>query len=98
LRWVERNPDRARFLLEGRTIRRSVSGELKEMNRTFRAAIEDWVEDQPTIRSLPWEVFYGTTIGPAQEVARLWLAGRVQSLRRLEDELAGAAWRAVRED
>jgi hypothetical protein len=48
------------------------------------------------IRPLPREIFLATLIGPAQEISKLWLAGRIPSLRRLEDELAGAAWRAVR--
>jgi AcrR family transcriptional regulator len=98
LRWVERNPERARFLLQSGAVRRVVSDELQELNRRLSAAIESWVERRAAIRPLPREVFYATVIGPAQEVSRLWLAGRVRSLRRLEDELAEAAWRAIRAD
>jgi AcrR family transcriptional regulator len=96
LRWVERNPDRARFLLRGGSAREAVGEELQELNRDLSAAVEAWVSRQPAIRPLLREVFYAAVIGPAQEVSRLWLAGRVGSLRKLEDELAGAAWRAVR--
>jgi AcrR family transcriptional regulator len=98
LRWVERNPDRARFLLQGGALREAAGEELGELNRAISAAVEEWVEKRPEIRPLPLEVFYATVIGPAQEVSRLWLAGRIGSLRRLEDELAAAAWRAVRAD
>jgi AcrR family transcriptional regulator len=96
LRWVGRNPERARFLLQGGDVRREVSDELRELNRNLSAVVEDWVGRRPAIRPLPREVFYAAVIGPAQEVSRLWLAGRIPSLRRLEDELADAAWRAVR--
>jgi hypothetical protein len=48
------------------------------------------------IRPLLLELFYATVIGPDREVSRLWLAERVPSLRKLENDLADAAWRAVR--
>ena len=98
LRWVERNPDRARFLLRGGVVREAAGEELAELNRALSAAVEEWVGTRPEIRRLPLEVFYAAVIGPAQEASRLWLSGRIGSLRRLEDELAAAAWRAVRAD
>jgi AcrR family transcriptional regulator len=96
LRWVERNPERARFLLGGGALREAAGEELRELNRDLSAALDGWVERQKEIRALPREVFYAVVIGPAQEASRLWLAGRVGSLRKLEDELAESAWRAVR--
>ena len=96
LRWVERNPDRARFLLGGRVVREQVGAELKELNRSMFAAIGEWVERQEAIRPLPREVFYAVVFGPAQELCRSWLVDRIRSLRRSEDDLAEAAWRAVR--
>ena len=98
LRWVGRNPERARFLLQGGVARERADEELKELNRTMFAAVGDWVERQPAIRPLRREVFYAAVFGPAQELSRAWLAGRTRSLRRLEEELADAAWRAVRSD
>jgi hypothetical protein len=96
LRWVGRNPERARFLLQGGALREAAGEELRALNRDLSAALDGWVERQPQIRPLPREVFYAVVIGPAQEVSRLWLSGRVGSLRKLENELAAAAWRAVR--
>jgi AcrR family transcriptional regulator len=96
LRWVERNPERARFLLQGGGAREHVGDELKVLNRDLFAAVGDWVERQPAIRPLRREVFYAAVFGPAQELSRSWLAGQTQSLRGLEDELVEAAWRAVR--
>jgi AcrR family transcriptional regulator len=98
LRWVERNPDRARFLLQGGVAREYAGDELKTLNQDMFAAVGDWVERQPAIRTLRREIFYAAVFGPAQELSRSWLGGRTRSLRRLEDELAEAAWRAVRAD
>jgi AcrR family transcriptional regulator len=98
LRWVERNSERARFLLRGGALREPAAAELRALNRDLSTALDGWVERQGEIRELPREVFYAVVIGPAQEVSRLWLSGRVASLRRLEGELAAAAWRAVRAD
>jgi len=98
LRWVERNPERARFLLQSGAARTAASEELLELNRDLAAAVNDWVGRQPQIRPLRPEVFYAALFGPAQELSRAWLAGRTPSLRRLEGELAEAAWRAVRAD
>jgi AcrR family transcriptional regulator len=98
LRWVERNPERARFLLQGGVAREHAGDELKALNQSMFAAVGDWVELQSAIRPLRREIFYAAVFGPAQELSRSWLAGRARALRRLEDELAEAAWRAVRAD
>ena len=98
LRWVERNPERARFLFQSGAARMAAGEELKELNRDLAAAVEDWVGRQEQIRPLRPEVFYAALFGPAQELSRAWLAGRTGSLRRFEDELAEAAWRALRAD
>lgn len=98
LRWVERNPERARFLLQGGAPRLAADDELRTLNRSLSATIGDWVENQAEIRTLRREVFYAAVIGPAQELSRAWLADRIPSLRELEDELAETAWRAIRAD
>jgi AcrR family transcriptional regulator len=96
LRWVERNPRRARFLLRGWEARAAAGAELMEINRDMYEAMGEWVEGQPEIRPLRREVFYAVVFGPAQELSRSWLAGRTASLRKLEKELAAATWLAVR--
>jgi len=96
LRWVDRNPQRARFLLQSGAARLAAGEELKALNRELAGAVAAWVEDQPAIRPLPGEVFYAVLFGPAQELSRAWLAGRARPPRRIADELAAAAWRAVR--
>ncbi len=96
LRWVERNPERARFLFQSGSARALAGDDLQALNRDFSTAVADWVERHPAIRPLRKEVFYAAVIGPAQELSRHWLAGRIRSLRKLEGELCEAAWRAVR--
>jgi hypothetical protein len=93
LSWVEANPELARFLLTGR----KVEG-LRELNRAAFDALETWRADHADeLQPLSFDAFYAVVIGPAQEAARHRLAGRTQTpLRRLERELADAAWRAVR--
>lgn len=96
LRWVERNPESARFLLHGGVAREGADEERKALNQGMFGAVGDWVEHQTAIRPMRNEVFYAAVFGPAQELCRAWLAGRIQSLRRMEGDLAEAAWRAVR--
>jgi AcrR family transcriptional regulator len=98
LRWVEGNPQRARFLFQSGAGRMAAGEELKTLNRSLAATVAAWVEGRPAIRPLRAEVFYAAVFGPAQELSRAWLGGRIRSLRRLEGELADAAWRAVRAD
>jgi AcrR family transcriptional regulator len=97
LRWVERNPERARLLLDG-TARERAGDEVEALNKPLFAAVAAWVESQPEIRSVPLEVFFVSVFGPAQALSRAWLARRSGSLREVEDDLADAAWRAVRSD
>jgi len=98
LRWVEHNRGRAGFLLQSGGMRAAAGDELKELNRSLSTTIGDWVERQAEIRPLRREVFYAAVIGPAQELSRAWLTDRIPSLREFEDELAEAAWRAIRVD
>ncbi len=97
LRWVERNPERARFLLRAGTARAAAGEDLQRLNRILAETVKDWIE-RPGIREMSLEVFYAVVVGPAQELSRLWLAGRLESLRPVEEELAEAAWRAARAD
>jgi AcrR family transcriptional regulator len=93
LRWVDANPELARFLLTERR-----PDEVRELNRAAFAALETWrAAHADELQPLSFDAFYAVVIGPAQEAARHRLAGRTQTpLRRLERELADAAWRAIR--
>jgi AcrR family transcriptional regulator len=93
LRWVDANPELARFLLTDRR-----PAEVRELNRAAFAALEEWrARQSDKLQPLSFDAFYAVVIGPAQEAARHRLAGRTQTpMRRLERELADAAWRAIK--
>jgi len=101
LRWVERNPQLAQFLMNRREteLRVATEARLRELNRAFFPRVNAWVGGHArtgTMRPLPADLLEPILLGPCQEFARLWLAGRARSsLRSAERELAEATWRAV---
>lgn len=98
LRWVERHPERARFLLDGSVAKVQAAEEVDELNERLFAAFDDWVGRHDDLSAMRRVVFFSAVFGPAQALSRAWLAHRTGSLREMEDDLAEAAWRAVRAD
>jgi AcrR family transcriptional regulator len=102
LRWVERNPRLAQFLMNRREteLRLATEQRVRELNRAFFPRVGRWFErhvEAGTLRAVSPELWEPVLLGPSQEFARLWLAGRVRtSLRRARRELAEATWSAVR--
>jgi|AmaraimetFIIA100_FD_contig_101_735794_length_906_multi_4_in_0_out_0_2 AcrR family transcriptional regulator len=102
LRWVKRNPDWSRFLYDHRQsdFITAAEGALKELNEGFyRASAARWQDllGSGEIIELPRDLMIAILLGPAQEFARNWLAGRTST--HLDDAarlLADAAWRALR--
>jgi AcrR family transcriptional regulator len=96
LRWVRRNPERARYLLRGRP---PGSDAVRDLNRELFRATAAWLEphvEAGRVRRLPLDLTYAIMAGPAQEYSRHWLEGRMRSpAREAERELAEAAWRAL---
>jgi AcrR family transcriptional regulator len=97
LRWVETDPDRARFLLSGRPPRAAEA--IAEVNRDGLRATSKWLQrevDAGRLEPIPFDVFYAVLLGPAQEFCRHWLEGTMRSsMRTAEPALAAAAWRAL---
>ncbi len=97
LRWVAANPDLARLLLTGRE---SGGEEVRELNREVFRATEAWLSPhvkEGRIRRMPLDLYYTVLIGPSQEFARHWLAGRTKSsITKAERTLGDAAWHALR--
>lgn len=98
LRWVQVNPDRARFLYQAGRL----TGDCEPMravergNSELLAAYAAWYAPLVTAGEAR-EVQPGLVIaivgGPAHEVCRRWLAGdRTRDLTRHAGELARAAW------
>jgi len=102
LRWVEQNPERARYLFAAREPQMlgAARTEVRELNRRFYAAVESWVT--PHMRagvlcSLSADLLQALWFGPAQHFARLWLGGVAPSgLARAARLLPEAAWEALR--
>ena len=104
LQWVEGNPKLAKFLMGRREteLRLATEARVRELNRGFFPRVGAWMERHVrsgTLRPLPADLWEPLLLGPSQEFARLWLAGRTKiSLRRAERELTDATWNAVRGD
>ena len=102
LRWMERSPKLARFLMNRRETELAVATEarVRELNRAFFPQVTAWVQRQVEaggLRALPSDLWEPVLLGPCQEFSRLWLAGRITiSMRRAERELGDATWNAVR--
>jgi AcrR family transcriptional regulator len=102
LRWVEHNPELARFLMNRREteLLAATEARVRELNRAFFPRVTAWVErwlEAGALRPLSADLRQPVLLGPCQEFSRLWLTGRTRiSLRRAERELADATWSAVR--
>lgn len=101
LRWIAAHPDWARYLLHHREpeVLRASEGALEEMNRRLFAEVAAWAEERggAGVVGLPPDLANAMWLGPAQEFARHWLAGRAQtSIERAARVLAEAAWRSLR--
>lgn len=98
LRWVQANPDLARYLLAVREteVLAAAETELRRRNRAFFAAVRRWFARHPELPDLPADLLEPLLLGPAQEFARHWLAGRAATdPARAEAVLAAAAWHTL---
>jgi AcrR family transcriptional regulator len=100
--WIAEHPELARFLLTGREagVVDAAEEHLHEQNRGFFRAVSDWVNPRVRggeLRALEPELMTSLWIGPCQDYARHWLAGRTRgSLNDAAEALADAAWRCMR--
>jgi AcrR family transcriptional regulator len=99
--WVSSHRELARFLLLGRDARLVVGAELplRELNRRFFLAVGRWTRPRVRageLRRLEPELMTALWIGPSQELARHWLAGRSRvSPLQAAAMLGDAAWRCL---
>jgi len=100
--WVVANPDWARFILHSRgRVEASEMGEqLRETNRLRYQRMLDEVavyHREGQFRAMPTDCFFSVIIGPVQDYARNWLAGRTRTpLADCRELLAQIAWESVR--
>ncbi len=98
LRWVGANRASAAFLLGWRP----ADAALRDQNRRFFAEAMSWWRTHArygVLRELPFDVIHALWLGPAQEYARHWVAGRARRVpATVSAELADAAWHTLKED
>lgn len=103
LEWIVARPELARFLFARRqavspahdqAIRQLTADHFK----TMLALLKPWFQ-QGMLRRLAPELYAPLLLGPAQELARHWLGGRLlHDPRTAIDELSAAAWRSLATD
>ncbi len=101
--WIVDQPDLARFLFSRRqavspahedNIRKLTGNHFKVLFEMYKP----WFK-QGILRHLPFDLYGPLLMGPAQELARLWLSGRTSiDLRAAVDELSRAAWLSLATD
>ena len=98
--WVKRNRELARYLYTSRDpeVVGASATEVGAMNKRVFAAVRQLLERwEGELQQLPIELVHSIVLGPSQEFARHWAAGRVrQSIDAAGPVLAEAAWKAVR--
>lgn len=100
--WMLEQPDWSKFLLEMRGVEGVVAVEatIRGDTRAFFRSLGERLErhaKRGELRRLPMEVMSAVLVGPAQELVRHWQrAGAPADVKKIRDELAEAAWRAVR--
>jgi hypothetical protein len=106
LRWIAANRDAASLLYGERPTGPTAGERLPEQNRGFFKAVLRWWRihvGYGTVRELEPALLYALWLGAAHEYCRHWLAGRNSKLpgraaepRAVADELADAAWAALK--
>jgi hypothetical protein len=91
LAWTEEDPERARTV--GRHRNEAISGphgpRLIESNRDWFGRMKDWIDAEAAagvIEPVSFNLLHAVVFAPTQEIAKLWLAGR---LKRPLSEYAG---------
>ncbi|MEO1270534.1 MAG: TetR/AcrR family transcriptional regulator [Myxococcota bacterium] len=102
LRWIGDHPNKARFLFSMRhnpvlaSDEEVLREETTQFVNTFRARMRGWVE-RGELRPIPLGLAVPIIMGPAHQLGRHWLSGRLElDLEAAAVELGAAAWRAVR--
>jgi AcrR family transcriptional regulator len=101
LGWVEEHPAWSQYLFQMRrsTFVAEREADIASLNQQFLQRIGHWFGthiQSGAIRKLPMDLYGSVIIGPCQELAREWLAGKVSTpMAQARAVLAEAAWRAL---
>ncbi|MES2297929.1 MAG: TetR/AcrR family transcriptional regulator [Pseudomonadota bacterium] len=100
IHWIVAKPDLARFLFSRRQAvspehEQAIRQRTAEHFKLLFAHFKPWFQ-QGVLRRLPFDLYAPLLMGPAQELSRNWLGGRLTiDPRDAIDELSQAAWRAL---
>ncbi len=102
LKWVENNPDWARFLLQKRhaEFMGATADEFSSLNKVFMKVCATWFGrhiESGILRPLPKELYISILLGPCQEYSRMLVSGVITKpgISRAANALGLAAWRAL---
>jgi AcrR family transcriptional regulator len=102
LKWVEQNTEWANFLFRkqrGR-LKGMLKEEFKKMNSDFFILASEWFQKhihKKTLKSLPPDIYSCILLGPSQEFARGYLAGRTcANIEKAAKEFGEAAWLSLK--
>lgn len=102
LTWTAENPETSKLINRHRHA--VMSGphrdRLMASNREFFAAMKSWIDLQAETGRLPavsFNLLHAVIFAPTQEIAKLWLAGRLKKpLAEYAEPLGDAAWAGLR--
>ena len=100
--WIHKNPDWARFVFRYRSLveNSEQSHENEDQKKAHFRRLKDWFApyfENQEIQKLPFEIYHSLIIGPAQDFALRWLAGKTKgALIDYRELYAEAAWQAVK--
>lgn len=98
LEWTEEDPDRARTVARHRNAVMAGPGRerLTEANARYFAATREWLTADPVaerLSGLSFNVMHALVFAPTQELAKLWLGGRLRERpTAYADRMGRAAW------
>lgn len=101
LEWTEEDRDRAVMVARHRNaVAAGPLGErLAASNREWFSTMKGWIDAQAAagrVEPVSFNLLHAVIFAPTQEVAKLWLAGRLKRpLGSYADALADAAWASV---
>lgn len=102
INWINENPDWARFVFRYRSLVEH-GGKTEQQEAQKKAhfkRLRNWFSPyitQNIVKKLPFEVYHALIIGPSQDFALRWLAGKTKTDLISHRELyAEAAWQAIR--
>lgn len=101
LEWTEEDPERA--ILISRKRNEVAAGQLGERlaasNREFFSRMKAWIDSQAEagrVEPVSFNLLHAVVFAPTQEIAKLWLAGRLKRpLASYADALGDAAWAGI---